>query len=192
MKNRFRWGIVVGLLAGFIIATTTFAVASQQIKLIINGQEIQCDVPPQNINGRVLVPVRVITENLNCNVEWDGVNNAVIITDIKNNITKNDNKIDLNIINDKGFNTHVTKNEIELVNNFHDIFSIKYNNDIYFESNSYSLFTKNSCNRNKDKNDNLLSITINYYDGSKTTIPNTVDNIIIYKGIAHINSKYYK
>lgn len=71
---------LVGLVVGLIMATATFAMAANPIKLIINSQEIQCDVPPQNINGRVLVPARFVAESLGASVTWDAVNNAVVIT----------------------------------------------------------------------------------------------------------------
>lgn len=44
---------LVGLVVGLIMATATFALADNPIKLIIDEQEIQCDVPPQNINGGI-------------------------------------------------------------------------------------------------------------------------------------------
>ena len=70
--------LLIGLVTGLIMATATFALAGNPIKLIINGQEIQCDVSPQNINGRVLVPARFVAESLGASVAWDGVNNAVV------------------------------------------------------------------------------------------------------------------
>ncbi|MGI6553132.1 MAG: copper amine oxidase N-terminal domain-containing protein [Bacillota bacterium] len=54
------------------------AVASPDIKLIINGKEIETDVPPQMINGRVMVPARFVAEPLGATVEWK--DNTVIIT----------------------------------------------------------------------------------------------------------------
>ncbi len=72
--------LLIGLVVGLILATATFAMAANPIKLIINGQEIQCDVAPQNINGRVLVPARFVAESLGASVTWDSTNNAVVIT----------------------------------------------------------------------------------------------------------------
>ncbi|MHB8308797.1 MAG: copper amine oxidase N-terminal domain-containing protein [Candidatus Desulforudaceae bacterium] len=64
-----------------ILAATTLAYAAPAtIKLIVNGQEIQPDVPPQMINGRVMVPARFIAEPLGATVRWDAVSNTVIIT----------------------------------------------------------------------------------------------------------------
>lgn len=78
--KRFSFGLITGLLAGLLLATATFALAGQNIKLIVNGREIQCDVPPQLINGRVLVPARPLAEALGAKVEWNGEMQAVVVT----------------------------------------------------------------------------------------------------------------
>lgn len=54
--------------------------ATGQISLLIDGQKINCDVPPQIVNNRVLVPVRAVSEGLGLDVKWDNVNRFVIIT----------------------------------------------------------------------------------------------------------------
>lgn len=75
--------LFVCLLAGLLLVTTaatTSAFADQPIKLIVNGQEIQCDVLPQMINDRVLVPARFVAEPLGAKVEWDESNQAVIVS----------------------------------------------------------------------------------------------------------------
>ncbi|NLW06604.1 MAG: copper amine oxidase N-terminal domain-containing protein, partial [Clostridia bacterium] len=48
-------------------------------KLLFNGQELASDVPPQIIDGRVLVPVRVVSEAFKAEVNWDEENNTVAI-----------------------------------------------------------------------------------------------------------------
>lgn len=78
--KRLSIGIVIGLIVGFILTTTTFVLAEQPIKLIVNGKEIQSDVPPQVINGRTMVPARFLAEALGAKAEWDAANNAVIVT----------------------------------------------------------------------------------------------------------------
>jgi len=70
---------VIGLIAGFLLATTIGAAASSNIRLVINGKEIIPDVPPQIIDGRVMVPARFIAEPLGATVKWDELNNTVII-----------------------------------------------------------------------------------------------------------------
>ncbi|MBQ7986015.1 MAG: hypothetical protein IJ304_01980, partial [Clostridia bacterium] len=39
------------------------------------------DVPAQSIDGRILVPVRAISQAFDCNVNWDGNARQVVITD---------------------------------------------------------------------------------------------------------------
>ena len=40
-------------------------------EIIVNDSLYMVDVPPFVINGRTMVPVRFLSENLNCRVEWD-------------------------------------------------------------------------------------------------------------------------
>lgn len=77
--KRFHLVLIVGLVTGLFLASTTFAFAADQIKLIVNGKEIQCDVPPQVIDGRTMVPARFLAEALGAKVEWDEARNAVNI-----------------------------------------------------------------------------------------------------------------
>jgi hypothetical protein len=75
---RFPLGVVIGLFVGLLVSAT-FALASSPIKLIVNGKEVVCDVSPQNINGRVLVPARFVAEALGATVSWDAPNQSVVI-----------------------------------------------------------------------------------------------------------------
>ena len=47
---------------------------------IVNNNQYTMDVAPQIINDRTLVPVRVVSESMNCNVNWDENKRTVIIT----------------------------------------------------------------------------------------------------------------
>ncbi len=47
-------------------------VDTSQIEVVVNGELVFFDVPPQNISGRVLIPIRAVVEKLGCTVEWDG------------------------------------------------------------------------------------------------------------------------
>ncbi len=79
MKRRFFVGLSICIAIGCLL-TVSLAYADRPIKLIVNGQEIQCDVPPQIINGRTMVPIRVLAEAMGCQAQWDGNANAVTIT----------------------------------------------------------------------------------------------------------------
>lgn len=54
--------------------------AQQIIKIFINGREVHTDVDPVIINDRTMVPIRFVTEELGMEVDWDGVNRHVLIT----------------------------------------------------------------------------------------------------------------
>ena len=71
--------LLVGVLIGSL-GTFSIALGEQPIKLIVNNQEIQSDVPPQIIDGRTMVPIRAVGQALGCQVSWDGDQRAVIIT----------------------------------------------------------------------------------------------------------------
>ncbi len=55
------------------------SLANQPIYLVIDHNTIQCDVPPQIINGRVMVPARYVAEALGAEVEWSDKRNTVFI-----------------------------------------------------------------------------------------------------------------
>lgn len=73
---RKKWSVVTGVVM-LILAFAAGAFASNHIKIsnyikiIINGQEIKPDVPPQIINGRTMVPVKWIAESLGADVQLE-------------------------------------------------------------------------------------------------------------------------
>jgi hypothetical protein len=54
--------------------------ANQPITVMFNGQALDFDVPPTIIDGRTMVPLRVIFEAHGANVSWDGINGTVTAT----------------------------------------------------------------------------------------------------------------
>ena len=74
MKKMFICLVVLSLLL-----TASVAFADNPIKLIINGAEIKTDVPPMIQNGRTLVPIRVVAEQLGFNVIYTGATKTVEI-----------------------------------------------------------------------------------------------------------------
>lgn len=77
MKKKWLAVVIVAVL---ICGLAAAAWADQPIKLVVNGQEIKSDVPPQIIGDRTMVPVRWIAEALGAEVEWDAASRTVIIT----------------------------------------------------------------------------------------------------------------
>ena len=61
------------------------ALAANEVKVILDGRALNFDVPPQMVNGRTLVPLRVIFEELGASVDWN--ENTQTITATKGNTT---------------------------------------------------------------------------------------------------------
>ena len=64
--------------------------ADLQVGVVLNGQLLNFDVQPQIINGRTLVPLRVIFEEMGATVDWEGSTQTVTVT-------KDDTKVVLRI-----------------------------------------------------------------------------------------------
>jgi len=54
----------------------------QAIRIFVDGEEVELDVPPVIVNGRTLVPLRGVFEKLGATVDWNKETNQVIV---KNN-----------------------------------------------------------------------------------------------------------
>lgn len=73
--------ILIGILIGVFLTMVGVAFGAEKpIKIILDGKEISTDVPPQIINDRTFVPIRVVSESLGINVKWDSANRTVILT----------------------------------------------------------------------------------------------------------------
>ena len=72
---------VLSMLLTLTIVLGAFAVpvmADGDIKVMLNGEELSFDVPPQLINDRTMVPMRKIFESLGAIVNWDDENQTVM------------------------------------------------------------------------------------------------------------------
>lgn len=79
MKKILKRLSLVFILSVFILNTVS-ANENKDIKLIVNGFKIDTEEKPFIENGRTLVPVRVISENLGYKVNWVEKTNQVKIT----------------------------------------------------------------------------------------------------------------
>ncbi len=168
---------VVAFVLGALLSTAAFAYADNPIKLIVNGQVIQCDVPPQNIDGRVLVPARYVAEALGAAVEWNTANNSVIITSKIGPVTQEPVKEDEDV-------TETT---------FKGIRAIEVNGQVYFNANEYSEILRNGELNPKniiayDKGTQTSTIHLN---GETTVIQRNDENIQIYKGQTYFHTRFY-
>jgi hypothetical protein len=71
--------LIVTLVLVLVMGAGT-ALALDPIKIIVNGQEVVGDTPAQIINGRTMVPIRLVAEALDADVRWDEVKRQVVIT----------------------------------------------------------------------------------------------------------------
>lgn len=69
-----------------------------EISVTINGKKVNFDQPPVEKQGRTLVPLRAIFENLGATVNWDEVTQTVTSTkgDISIKLTIGSNKLYVN------------------------------------------------------------------------------------------------
>lgn len=69
----------LALLAGTLALSFSIGVyAENKVNLIINGKKIDTDI--QIVNGSSYVPLRVVSENLGANVQWDANTKTITIT----------------------------------------------------------------------------------------------------------------
>ena len=71
-------GMLLFMIISFAVSVTSLA--ASQITLVINGAYVSSDVAPLIINGRTMVPVRVISEYLGYRVDWEGNTQRVTIS----------------------------------------------------------------------------------------------------------------
>ena len=58
---------------------TAVSFAIDDTEADVNGQTVSMDVPAQLINGKTIVPVRFLSEELGYTVDWDGENRIITI-----------------------------------------------------------------------------------------------------------------
>jgi hypothetical protein len=78
MKKRISFTVLV-LSALLLIAAAPLS-AAPDISVILDGQTLSFDVPPQLVNGRMLVPLRAIFEAMGASIDWDGDTQTVTAT----------------------------------------------------------------------------------------------------------------
>lgn len=78
MRKKFLKFILVFSLLLNLIPMNAFA--NNEIKLWIDGSYVESDVAPFIEDSRTLVPLRVISENLGLDVEWNAEDKQVIIS----------------------------------------------------------------------------------------------------------------
>ncbi len=86
------------IIANIYIPVLAQSNTESSIKILINGNELQTDISPMTINGRVFVPFRTIFEALGAKVEWDEESKLVkgIRDDVQITLQVNSTKANIN------------------------------------------------------------------------------------------------
>ena len=74
---RLSWVLAAALLCLLVASVAT---AASAITIVVNGQTVTTDVPPQIIDGRVMVPIRFVSEALGATVSWDASQRTVVVS----------------------------------------------------------------------------------------------------------------
>jgi hypothetical protein len=80
VNGKWPWLLAAVISLGIIVLLAGAGYAQNVIGIVVNGNEVTSDVPPQIVDGRVLVPLRAVAEALGANVDWDAASQSVIVT----------------------------------------------------------------------------------------------------------------
>jgi len=71
--------IIVFFVCSILICSlfTVKIFAGDNINVLMNGEPIAFDVPPQNVDGRIMVPFRAVGEAIGAKVDWNADTNSV-------------------------------------------------------------------------------------------------------------------
>lgn len=76
--KRLLAGVVLGSVLALVVMS---AVAAEiQYNVVVNGKPLVADVPPMNVQGRLLLPLRAVAEALGADVDYDPATFTAIIT----------------------------------------------------------------------------------------------------------------
>ncbi|MDF9410031.1 MAG: hypothetical protein A4E53_00571 [Pelotomaculum sp. PtaB.Bin104] len=75
--KKYIFGVIIGI---FLTVSAMAFGDPAPIKIMLDGREIVTETPPQIINDRTFVPLRVISEAMGFDVKWDSAARTVILT----------------------------------------------------------------------------------------------------------------
>ncbi|MCC8015793.1 MAG: copper amine oxidase N-terminal domain-containing protein [Eubacterium sp.] len=80
MKKKIALTMAVSALAISSLALNVSADEYTEVSLYVDGQEVVTDQPAVIVDNRTMVPVRVITESIGCQVDWNEAAKTVTFT----------------------------------------------------------------------------------------------------------------
>ncbi len=78
MKRRYIVAILLLVMIISVLPRNVMANEDREVRLLINGEYVESDVKPFLKDARTLVPIRVVSETLGYDVDWD--NDLVTVT----------------------------------------------------------------------------------------------------------------
>ncbi|HYF91799.1 MAG TPA: stalk domain-containing protein [Symbiobacteriaceae bacterium] len=72
-----RWRAMLVVLAMLLVTIVPASAAEGPVRVVLDGRQLQFDVPARLIGGRTMVPLRAIFEALGARVEWDAATSTV-------------------------------------------------------------------------------------------------------------------
>lgn len=91
--------------------------STRDVKVYIDGKELDADFPPYIVKGRTFVPIREITESLGAQVDWDGKTSSVDIS-LSDKVIKL--RIDSSVCYVNGEKIKLEKNTIPKLTTFYE------------------------------------------------------------------------
>lgn len=78
---RRKWYLIISVCLSLLVFAS-LANAGSSIKLIVNGKEVNTEVPVQIIKNRTMAPIRALAEALGADVNWNDKTGTVEVTTI--------------------------------------------------------------------------------------------------------------
>ncbi len=102
--------IAAGTVAAGTLLQVAPALSSEAISLEINGKKVTSPVAPMIVKGTTLVPIRVVSENLGAQVNWDGTTRTVKVNMAQSNTPPAwpwpYKKIDVEVVRKRGYENY--------------------------------------------------------------------------------------
>ncbi len=99
MRKRI-WAVLIAALC--CMSMMTSVAANVGIHVVVNGRAIDFAKAPVMIDDRMLVPIRMVAEAMECEVGWDAETQGVLISNDTSNLTLRIDHADMKVANNSG------------------------------------------------------------------------------------------
>jgi N-acetylmuramoyl-L-alanine amidase len=79
-QQRMLWSrLALAVLLLFVLVPVSHSLAADSIQLYMNGKQLQTETAPRIVNDNLMVPLRVIAEELGAKIQWEGATRTVTV-----------------------------------------------------------------------------------------------------------------